>query len=349
MGCGASSRGMRPFYEAFELQDVIGNGKYGEVYASVERASRENFAVRVIKPHESEFSLKDLWKEGTLWRSLGPCTYIVQWFTIRKEGDTVFVLMEKCSFTLIDKLQMPAGFSPQKISKYFTMMLRAISWVHSAKIVHGNIKASNFLCAGEGDNTIKLTDFREAKALPQKGMLKGELGSASYMSPEMLMGTGYGLKTDVWSFGVMSYALLFGEFPYGANEKSSSMIKETIISQRTEPRFVHVPSGERSGDFLGPAARFCRVLLRRSQDMRCSANEALSLCFIGGQDSVLELENKVTAMRPPTSSGTMFQSILYTSHDSERSLFSQRLQNKELCQVPIAKSEMEPNLANAVA
>jgi len=340
---------MRPFYEAFELQDVIGNGKYGEVYASVERASRENFAVRVIKPHESEFSLKDLWKEGTLWRSLGPCTYIVQWFTIRKEGDTVFVLMEKCSFTLIDKLQMPAGFSPQKISKYFTMMLRAISWVHSAKIVHGNIKASNFLCAGEGDNTIKLTDFREAKALPQKGMLKGELGSASYMSPEMLMGTGYGLKTDVWSFGVMSYALLFGEFPYGANEKSSSMIKETIISQRTEPRFVHVPSGERSGDFLGPAARFCRVLLRRSQDMRCSANEALSLCFIGGQDSVLELENKVTAMRPPTSSGTMFQSILYTSHDSERSLFSQRLQNKELCQVPIAKSEMEPNLANAVA
>eukprot|EP00913_Durusdinium_trenchii_P026771 g25112.t1 len=126
------------------------------------------------------------------------------------------------------------------------------------------------------------------------GRLFEEVGSWQYRSPEMHSKAGYTEKTDVWSFGVMAYALLFNEFPYAPQDRI-----RTLILQNAEPYFVQVPAGEKVGESLGPAARFCRVLLRRNQDIRCSATEALQLGFITGLAASVEMESDCTAICDP--------------------------------------------------
>lgn len=344
MGCGRST-GLRPFHEAFELQEVIGSGVWGEVYMAVERASREHYAVRVVQGTSTKELVRQFRKEGNLWRSTAGCKYIVQWFTIRAEGQTLFVLMEKCQCTFLEKVQSVSNWSLQKTTDSFRQMLRAIAWVHDCGLVHRNIKVSNFLFGGEGDNTlIKLTDFADAVALPSSSLLYEEVGSVKYMSVEMLSGAGYTERTDVWSFGVLAYALLFGEFPYGSREANSAAIKETILRQTAEPRFIHVPSGDKAGEFLGPAARFCRMLLRRNPDIRCSAIEAQKLGFITGQDTAMEKQNNDGNILPNRSRQQLAQAMaspispeIFSSTDSERSEFSKKLLKKEIKFVPMVR------------
>ncbi|CAJ1450652.1 unnamed protein product [Effrenium voratum] len=293
MGCGAS--GLRPFSEAFELQEVLGKGRFGDVYAAVERASREPYAVRLMT--NTSAGLKDLTREAKLWRNVADSKYIVQWYTIRADGATLFFLMEKCQCNFVQKLKGSASWNVQKTRTAFKQMLRAVEWIHSCGVVHRNIKASNFMCGGDKGNTImKLTDFGLACAQPQGSRLYQEAGSWQYRSVEMHSKAGYNEKTDIWSFGVMAYALLFNEFPYAPQQRDKDAIRAAIM-QNSEPRFVQVPIGQKVGEFLGPAARFCRVLLRRNQDIRCSATEALQLGFITGMACSMEMEADCSNVR----------------------------------------------------
>eukprot|EP00931_Biecheleriopsis_adriatica_P060355 TRINITY_DN3623_c0_g1_i1.p1 TRINITY_DN3623_c0_g1~~TRINITY_DN3623_c0_g1_i1.p1 ORF type:complete len:362 (+),score=61.75 TRINITY_DN3623_c0_g1_i1:32-1087(+) len=348
MGCGAS-RGLRSFYEAFELGEIIGRGKFGDVFAAVERASRESYAVRIVE--RKSVSLKDLQKVGQLWRSLSKSKYIAEWFTIRIENHSYFVVMERCQCTLLEKLQSSHSWSTQNAAAAFRQMLRGLAWTHAAGVAHRNVKASNFLCGGDkGNVTIKLSDFDLACALPRNGVLTKRVGSVQYRSVEMLTGSGYACKTDVWSFGVMSYALLFGEFPYAPQERSSEKIMQVIQTQQGEPRFIRVPPDQKASEFLGPAARFCRLLLRRNPDTRCTAAEAQQLSFITGETSCLEMDGgsatncndvdrQVIAfdLDPPVG-WDRDQIRHHFSADSERSNFSVLLVQKELPSVPLVKN-----------
>ncbi|CAE6952217.1 CRK8 [Symbiodinium sp. CCMP2592] len=293
MGCGSS--GFRPFHDAFELQEVIGKGRFGDVYSAVERASREPYALRIITRTGS--SLKDLMQEAKLWRSVMDSKYIVQWYTIRAEGNSLFFLMEKCQCNFVRKLQLSTTWNLQKSRTAFKQMLRAVEWIHSAGVVHRNIKASNFMCGGDKGNTImKLTDFSNACSAPQGGKLYQEVGSWQYRSAEMHGKVGYTEKTDLWSFGVMAYALLFNEFPFAPGVRDKDAIKAAILGH-AEPRYCQVPGGQKVGEFLGPAARFCRVLLRRNPDIRCSAPEALQLGFITGMACSVEMESDCSVIK----------------------------------------------------
>lgn len=306
----------------------------------MEKASRGSYAVRVVKA-ESNIPMKELVAEGLLVKTIDPCKYVVQWFTLRKEETTLFVLMEKCACTLTQKLKSAsAPWNQQKTVDIFKQMLRGVSWVHSAGVVHRNIKASNFLFGGEGGNTVKLADFKLAAAIQKKALLKKKAGSLPYMSPEMLCGVGYSRKTDMWSFGVMSYSLLFGEFPYAPDNMCSRSMRAAIINQKEEPRFIAVSPGARAGDVLGSAGRFCRVLLRHNPDIRCSASDAFQLSFIGGEDSAMELETRVMGIN----FGPAAESQMQDADDTltmERSFFSKALLQQELPPVPLALNELD--------
>merc|ERR1719296_155521 len=109
--------------------------------------------------------------------------------------------MERCELTLWAALDDMPTVSYQALARPFRGMLAGIAAVHSAGVVHRDIKPDNFICTARG-RTVKLCDFGLAGLLCEDVVgLTGIYGTAPFLSPEMLKKLAYGTKTDVWSLG----------------------------------------------------------------------------------------------------------------------------------------------------
>ncbi|CAK0875519.1 unnamed protein product, partial [Prorocentrum cordatum] len=153
-------------------------------------------------------------------------------------------------------------------------MFAAVSEVHSVGILHRDVKPDNFLVTGL-NGTVKLCDFGFARKFPSgPACVRGIFGTAPFMSPEMVMGLEYAAPTDVWSLGVILYALLCGEFPYMPERPCKQLMRAAIARGACRPSFA--PAAAVQGIRLSTGAvEFLQALLNRDPEMRPSAREAL--------------------------------------------------------------------------
>jgi calcium/calmodulin-dependent protein kinase (CaM kinase) II len=210
--------------------------------------------------------------EAEMWKNIGKHNHVVQLINVRAEFGMCFFIMEMCSASLLHYLSSVPLVDERKLGETFAQMLLGIEFLHRSKIAHRDIKPDHFVVGGDSGHTIKLGDF--ALATFQDEMLTGECGTALYMAPEMVLHRGYDLKVDVWSFGVIVYALLLGHFPYDVDEKDSEGVKQTIASAKDAPSF-------KAGIPITPtASSFAKSLLCRNPKQRPSANAALKSIFM---------------------------------------------------------------------
>jgi 5'-AMP-activated protein kinase catalytic alpha subunit len=92
-------------------------------------------------------------------------------------------------------------------------MVAALDYIHSLGICHRDLKPENILL--DYDKSIKIVDFGLSNIYGKDELLKTACGSPCYAAPEMIAGHKYkGLKSDLWSAGVVLYAMLCGFLPY---------------------------------------------------------------------------------------------------------------------------------------
>lgn len=85
------------------------------------------------------------------------------------------------------------------IRKFTGQILSGLYYLHSHKIVHRDVKGANILRDASGN--VKLADFGASKRLQSIKTLsncKSQVGTPYWMSPEVVNGSGYGRKSDVW-------------------------------------------------------------------------------------------------------------------------------------------------------
>lgn len=100
-------------------------------------------------------------------------------------------------------------------AKFFKMILEGVEYLHKNGVCHRDLKPENLLLESMTEN-LKIIDFGLSNMYqPPNQMLKTACGSPCYAAPEMIAGKDYkGLQVDIWSCGVILYAMMCGFLPF---------------------------------------------------------------------------------------------------------------------------------------
>ena len=139
---------------------------------------------------------------------------------------------------LFDFLVNRGKLAPLEALGYFKQIIYGLNYAHTFSIIHRDLKPENILIHSLNPPLIKIADWGMAAFAPPTLQLETSCGSPHYASPEIVNGHKYtGTATDIWSCGVILYALLTGRLPF--DDKNVRTLLSKVKSGRYEmPAYI---------------------------------------------------------------------------------------------------------------
>ena len=198
----------------YHIQSTIGEGSSARVYQAVHGPSRLPVAIKVIS---KDFIVSDPDNRARTMREVevlkrADHPYIAKFYDFFDDSCYEYLVEELgTNGTLLDYANARV-LTEDEARKFFVQLLSALEYVHDTlKIVHRDIKAENVLL--DENFNARLIDFGLCNT-SQNGMLLTSCGSLCYASPEIVAGKPYSTPTDVWSVGVLLFAMAVGSLPF---------------------------------------------------------------------------------------------------------------------------------------
>ncbi|CAI5523362.1 unnamed protein product [Closterium sp. Naga37s-1] len=236
-------------------QAEVNNGDNG---ASKEGDSNKGAAGNETKPEETRgkpFTKISQFFKGLAKGTTDPKTGLTA--GAAKNGDN-----SSSSGSAQPEKMLQTGLSERQTALMFRQLVKAVEHCHSRQVIHRDIKLENVLlnhcccckCKPAGSDggaqengnqqqqqqgepstcsgyVVKLADFGLAKLLqPTQAMANGNKGSQLYKAPEVAQSRWYTTQADMWSLGVVLYALLSARFP--PRDAQGMVAWEAVSDQR---------------------------------------------------------------------------------------------------------------------
>lgn len=202
----------------------------------------------------SEAEIKSFETEVELLEKLPYHANIARYLFHEKSDNRYRLFMTKYAMSLRDvintrRANVSAGtasyFYPGEIAKWVAQVANGVDFLHKNHVVHRNLKPDVVLCTLDTRgflSNLAITDFDSAKAVSKKKQAKTQIGTPSYMSPEVFCTDGsvpYTQKVDVWGLGMLIYELMTLMTPY-EDEDFSKL--NSLIPSGTLPSTDHIAS-----------------------------------------------------------------------------------------------------------
>ncbi|XP_054148713.1 serine/threonine-protein kinase DCLK2 isoform X2 [Melozone crissalis] len=224
---GNKFSGSSTILEKYKVGKVIGDGNFAVVKECVERSTGKEFALKIIDKAKCCGKEHLIENEVSILRRVKHPNIIM----LIEEMDTpseLYLVMELVKGgDLFDAITSSTKYTERDGSAMVYNLASALKYLHGLNIVHRDIKPENLLVCeySDGTKSLKLGDFGLATVV--EGPLYTVCGTPTYVAPEIIAETGYGLKVDIWAAGVITYILLCGFPPF----RSENNLQEDLFDQ----------------------------------------------------------------------------------------------------------------------
>eukprot|EP00063_Salmo_salar_P037625 XP_014012460.1 PREDICTED: serine/threonine-protein kinase BRSK2-like isoform X2 [Salmo salar] len=198
----------------YRMEKTLGKGQTGLVKLGVHCITGQKVAIKIVNREKlSESVLMKVEREIAILKLIEH-PHVLKLHDVYENNKYLYLVLEHVSGgELFDYLVKKGRLTPKEARKFFQQIISALDFCHSHSICHRDLKPENLLL--DEKNNIRIADFGMASLQVGDSLLETSCGSPHYACPEVIRGEKYdGRRADVWSCGVILFALLVGALPF---------------------------------------------------------------------------------------------------------------------------------------
>ena len=254
----------------YRVEEEIGRGGMGAVYAGTDTLSGRRVAIKVVYPHAAGPRFE---REARLGAAIHHDN-VVRTLDVGQDGGRHYLVMEFVDGRHLRELKSALGTVPETLLREICKQVAAgLAAIHEGGIVHRDIKPENLIITG--DERVRIMDLGVAKlheasaALTRDGQF---VGSLHYASPEQCDNKAIGSASDLYSLGIVMHELATGRLPFEGEPSAvlrAHLHKAPPAVADVSPFFAHLVA----------------TLLRKKPEERFRSSMQLFAVLVEGEDS----------------------------------------------------------------
>uniref|UniRef100_A0A8C7PLG7 BR serine/threonine kinase 2b n=1 Tax=Oncorhynchus mykiss TaxID=8022 RepID=A0A8C7PLG7_ONCMY len=221
----------------YRLEKTLGKGQTGLVKLGIHCVTCQKVAIKIVNREKlSESVLMKVEREIAILKLIEH-PHVLKLHDVYENKKYLYLVLEHVSGgELFDYLVKKGRLTPKEARKFFRQIISALDFCHSHSICHRDLKPENLLL--DEKNNIRIADFGMASLQVGDSLLETSCGSPHYACPEVIRGEKYdGRKADVWSCGVILFALLVGALPFD-DDNLRNLLEKVKLGVFHMPHFI---------------------------------------------------------------------------------------------------------------
>ncbi|MFK8000090.1 MAG: serine/threonine-protein kinase [Polyangiales bacterium] len=222
--------------DTFRIEEPLGEGGMGAVYAARHVRTSKRYAVKVLHPDRAQGSadaVARFKREAAALSGLGhPGIVAIHDFARTEDGIDYLVMDLLAGEDLAQRLKRDGPMSFAKALELLKPIAAALNVAHRAGIVHRDLKPGNiFIVRADGVadrpmildfGLVKFADHLPDEPLTASGVV---MGTPAYLSPEQALGQDLDHRTDIYALATLFYELVTGATPFEATTMTALLLK----------------------------------------------------------------------------------------------------------------------------
>jgi hypothetical protein len=228
----------------YKILSKIGEGGMGAVYKALDLMLEREVAIKALLPELArDPSVVERFRAEAITLAKLSHPNIAMLFSFLRQSDDYYMVMEYVRGESLDAvLRRERALPCERAVRLFCEALEGVGRAHRLGIIHRDLKLSNLMLTDE--DSIKVLDFGIARVLGAARMTReGQfIGTLEYMSPEQIHGREADARSDIYSLGILLYAMLTGRVPF-RSQSDYELMRIQVESPPPPPRAIapHIP------------------------------------------------------------------------------------------------------------